>query len=165
MNSRIDECAREILEVVPLIMRVIRIEMRSQRLTELSIPQFRVLIYINQHPGASLSQVAEYIGLTLPSASSLVDGLVQHGLITRQTSSGDRRRMFLKLTSAGQEQMNFTLHQTESRLAETLACLPVEKQDQLFEAMQILRTLFTPSWADKSPQEGTSPSANQPKSA
>ena len=36
-----DDCAREVLEVVPLIMRAIRTDMRSHRTPDLSVPQFR----------------------------------------------------------------------------------------------------------------------------
>src|SRR5690349_21174241 len=95
-----DNCARALLEVVPPIMRVIRAEMRSQSAPELSVPQFRVLAYVNNHPGASLSEVADHIGLTRPAMSVLVDGLVNRRLMLRETDRSDRRRLTLALTRA-----------------------------------------------------------------
>ena len=56
---------------------------------------------LNRNQGASLSEVAEHVGLTLPSVSKMVDGLVTRGLLTRATDPGDRRRLTLSLTPAG----------------------------------------------------------------
>jgi len=70
----LDECARQVLETVPLVMRTVRAEMRRRRTADLSVPQFRTLNFLNRQAGASLSQVAEHIGLTLPSMSLLVEG-------------------------------------------------------------------------------------------
>jgi DNA-binding MarR family transcriptional regulator len=41
MDSSSDIVAREILDIVPVIMRVIRAEMRNHRSADLAIPQFR----------------------------------------------------------------------------------------------------------------------------
>src|SRR5512136_3296462 len=97
-----ETCAQEVLEVVPLVMRTIRAEMRRHRTADLSVPQFRTLSFIDHNADASLSDVAEHIGLTLPSMSKIVDGLVTRKLVTRQTHPTDRRRMTLTLTTRGQ---------------------------------------------------------------
>ena len=68
--------ARELMEVVPLVMRTFRAEMRGSRANDLSVPQFRALGFVHRKPGTSLSDVAEHIGLALPSMSKLIDGLV-----------------------------------------------------------------------------------------
>jgi hypothetical protein len=46
------------------------------------MPQFRTLAVIDRNANASLSDVTEHIGLTLPSMSKLVDGLVARKLAT-----------------------------------------------------------------------------------
>src|SRR6266536_982420 len=99
--STANECAGELLEVVPLIMRYIRIEMRRSRGSDLTVPQFRTLAFLTTNEGASLSSLADHIGLTLPSASKLVDGLVERKLVQRKTCPDDRRRMTLLLTGSG----------------------------------------------------------------
>src|SRR5512136_2172583 len=102
MTASPDACAQEILEVVPAVMRAIRAEMRRHRMADLSVPQFRTLAFVDRNVDASLSDVAEHIGLTLPSMSKIVDGLVSRKLVTRQTHPTDRRRMTLTLTTRGQ---------------------------------------------------------------
>ncbi len=81
--EKLDECARQLLDTTPQIMRFIRAEMRSHRGHDLSVPQFRTLTFINRNPEASLSNLANHLGLTLPSTSKLVDGLVNQKIITR----------------------------------------------------------------------------------
>lgn len=138
------DCAREVLEVVPFIMRVIRAQMRSYSAPELSVPQFRTLAFLNRNPGSSLSDVAEHIGLTLPTMSKLVDSLVMHQLVTREVSQADRRCIILGLTSAGQTTFQAARQATQIQLAQLLAGLTDSERETITQAMQILRPVFTP---------------------
>ena len=101
MSATPQICARELLEVTPAIIQAIRVEMRAQRQHDLSVPQFRALAFISNKPGSSLSAAAEHIGLTLPTMSVLVEGLVQRGLVQRVPDLRDRRRVLLTLTAEG----------------------------------------------------------------
>src|SRR5512143_2472274 len=123
MTSSPDVCAQEILEVVPVVMRTIRAELRRHRTADLSVPQFRTLAFIDRCAAASLSDVAEHIGLTLPSMSKIVDGLVARKLVTRQTHPADRRRLVLTLTRSGQTALEASRKATRACLAEDLSTL------------------------------------------
>src|SRR3982750_3668540 len=96
-----DVCARHLLDTVPLVMRVIRQHMRRHR-SGLTVPQFRTLCYVSMTEGSSLSAVAEFIGLSLPAMSRLVDGLVEHGLMHRRPCDDDRRHVRLSVTPTGE---------------------------------------------------------------
>jgi MarR family transcriptional regulator for hemolysin len=135
-------CAREVLDTVPLIMRTLRTEMRSHRTPDLTVPQFRTLRFINRHPGVSLSDAAEHIGMTLPSMSKIVDGLVTRQLVIRQTHPEDRRRVTLSLTAPGRAMLQATLEATHACLAEVLQQLSEAQQAVIIEAMRMLRPLF-----------------------
>ena len=101
--EKLDECARQLLDTTPQIMRFIRAEMRSHRGHDLSVPQFRTLTFVNRNPEVSLSHLADHLGLTLPSTSKLVDGLVNQKIIIRHKSKEDRRRLTLALTKSGED--------------------------------------------------------------
>ena len=139
------DCAREMLDVVPLVMRTIRTQMRQHRAVDLSVPQFRALSYINSNRGASLSAVAEHIGLTLPSMSKIVDGLVARKLVTRQTHHEDRRRMILALTERGRSALEDSREATRNCLAQTLGNLSSADRSTIVAAMNLLRPIFTPN--------------------
>jgi DNA-binding MarR family transcriptional regulator len=134
-------CARTLMEVVPQVMRIIRTEMRQHRAADLSVPQFRTLGFLSRQPGASLSAVAEHIGLTLPAMSTLVDGLVERNLVARGSALDDRRRIALTLTKQGQTILETTHAATEARLADWLAKLSTGDREIVVQAMQALRPL------------------------
>jgi DNA-binding MarR family transcriptional regulator len=136
------EGARDLLEVVPQIMHIIRAEMRGHRSPDLSVPQFRVLAYLSRNPGSSLSAVAEHIGLSLPAMSIMVDGLVERRLVSRQSSVADRRRVILRLTARGRAALETSRAATQARLAERLGRLSPDDRAQVGRAMGILRGLF-----------------------
>ncbi len=142
MKAMTEQAAGHVLEVVPLVMAAIRGHMRRFRDCDLSIPQFRTLAYLNREPGASLSDVAEYIGLTLPAMSRLVDGLVDRKLVSRQTPAGDRRKITLNLTGRGRTMLESALTMTQDHLVEHLADLSAEDCQTVIRAMDILRPLF-----------------------
>ncbi len=142
MSASPADCAGQILETVPLVMLAIRTEMRSQRGSDLSVPQFRILVYLHRHEGASLSDIAEHMGLTLPSMSKMIDGLVARQLVTRQMDPEDRRRVTLTPTALGRTTMQSAYKATESRLAARLEALPVPARRTVLEAMQVLTSIF-----------------------
>lgn len=144
MTELAHECARQIFEVTPIVIQAVRFEMRSLKLTDLTVPQFRTLAYINNHPGASLSDAAEFIGLTLSSMSILVNGLVERELVQREPGILDRRRIHLSLTDAGQVMLRNVRTETQNRLAEMVGDLSDEQQRTIVAAMELLRPIFLP---------------------
>jgi DNA-binding MarR family transcriptional regulator len=140
----IEDCARTILDVTPLIMQSIRSEMRSNRTPDLSVPQFRTLIYIRSHAEASLTDVSEHLGLSLPSTSKMVDGLVKRDLVVRSDAPQDRRRMQIQLTASGNALLDQAVQCTLEHVGETIAPLSADQRIRIFEAMQLLGQLFNP---------------------
>jgi DNA-binding MarR family transcriptional regulator len=64
---------------------------------DLTPPRFTVLKYLREHEGATISALAQALGLTVGSTSQLIDRLTVDGLVTRAEDSSDRRvrRIFL----------------------------------------------------------------------
>ncbi len=142
MRPSPEECAREVLDVVPLVMRAIRAEMRSHRTPDLSVPQFRALLFLKRNPGASLSAVSDHLGLTPPSASKLVDGLVARGLVARQVSPTDRRRVMLVVTPPGAAILESRRRPRRITSPGRWRKLDDDGRAAVLEGMQALRTLF-----------------------
>lgn len=136
------DTARAVLEVVPLVMRTVRTEMRAAGALNLSVPQFRTLGFVAHNPQTSLSALAEYIGLTLPSMSKLVDGLVERKLLMRQSHADDRRRITLELTARGGALLRSAHASTQAALAQHLSELGESERATVVRAMQILQPLF-----------------------
>lgn len=137
-----EECAKELLELVPLIMRDIRCEMRSRRTAELAVPQFRTMIFVDQNKGASLSEAADHIGLTLPSMSKMVDNLTRSGLMTREEHPKDRRRVKLAITSRGLKILETSKKGTIKYLAEKLNGVSPKDLETIAKAVKAMRPIF-----------------------
>src|SRR6266705_2135926 len=95
------DVAAAVLNAAQLVLRLVRAEVRRQHPVNLSLTQIRALDYVRANPDTSLSAVADYVGLALPSASVLMDGLASRALVARFAGSGDRRRLRLRVTAAG----------------------------------------------------------------
>ena len=130
------------MEAVPVIANRIRAEMRSLRMPGLSVPQFRILMFLFRHQDASLSQVAEHIDLKLPTSSKLVDILVERKLVIRNENGKDRRCLRLRLSSDGLKELTKIRKVTQNRFSELLASITPEQQAQIIETLQTLRPLF-----------------------
>jgi DNA-binding MarR family transcriptional regulator len=139
-----DDCARQVLEVVPLVVRTLRATMRRHRGANLSVPQFRSLGYISRETGASLSAVAEHVGLTLPSMSKMIDGLVARRLVDRAISTRDRRQVTLALSPLGRATLRTARARTQAHLAEVLSALSDAERATVIRAMQAIRPIFEP---------------------
>lgn len=70
---------------------------------DLSLPQYRVLVFLSEHDAAAASALASRLDVTRPTITAIVDGLVARGLVERRPASGDRRRVEHHLTAAGEQ--------------------------------------------------------------
>ena len=142
MAKLLDTCAHELMDTAPQIVQTIRVEMRRARDLNISVPQFRTLRFIQRNPDSSLSNLAEHLGLTLPSVSKLVDGLVKQKLVTRKTSTTDRRQLTLMLTSSGTSIVDSAIASARSNLAKKMEHLSNDELELISQTMQLLRPIF-----------------------
>ncbi len=137
-----EQLARELIEVVPIVMKEMRSQMRSRRTPDLTIPQFRTLAFIDRNKGASLSAAANHLGLTPPSTSRLVDCLIARGLVIREDHPDDRRRIRLNVTHLGSKILETSRRGTLDYLAEKLSRTNVDDRKNILKAMEAMRSVF-----------------------
>ncbi|HEX2951665.1 MAG TPA: MarR family transcriptional regulator [Armatimonadota bacterium] len=138
-TNSLDDCAELLIATVPDAMCMIRKDMRSHRPAELSIPQFRTLVYLRRHTDVSISAIADHLGLALSSTSQLIDGLVKRDYIARDVAMGDRRRAIVTLTKHGQTVLDAIYTNARARMAERLSTLSPEERQTVGMAMRILQ--------------------------
>lgn len=81
----------------------------------LSLPQYRLLLYVRGRPQRA-AELADQAAIKRPTLTALVDGLVEQGLLRRMAVEGDRRGIRLELTDAGLK----SLRRCEESLCELL---------------------------------------------
>src|SRR3989441_7806170 len=134
--------AAEVLEVTLLVTRLVTPEVRRRGPRPLSLSHMRALGFLDGNPDADLSAVADYVGLTLPSMSALVDGLLRRGLVARLAAPHDRRRLRLRLTTTGNKALGTALAAAEAVLETRFSDLPPAKRALVVRAMACLRPLL-----------------------
>ena len=141
----LSQCAAVVMDVGLLISRAVRSEIRRHRPASLTLPQFRALAFINAHPQSSASDLAEFLVLTRPSVSKLVDDLVKQRLVSRRGDAEDRRRLMLSVTALGKKRLDVAFELARGLIAEQLATLKEPDRAAVTRAMNLLRPRFSPS--------------------
>ncbi len=144
-QGAVDLCARQVLEVVPRAMRLLREHMRREAGAGVSIPQFRVLAFLGRTPGASLSSVARFMGVADATASVMVSRLVERRLVSRVSDPAERRRVVLALTARGATILERSRAHARGKVAERLEALSGPDLDAVARGLALLdRALGAP---------------------
>jgi DNA-binding MarR family transcriptional regulator len=138
MKTSNEECASAMLEAIPATMRVIRRHMRSHRLPGLSVPQLRVLAFLDCCGPATLSVAAEHVGTTLPSMSRMIQSLVEGQLVKRHIGTSDRRTVRLEIAAKGRRVLEAARRATVKHLAVQVGSLKADEVSRLQQAMGLL---------------------------
>jgi DNA-binding MarR family transcriptional regulator len=70
---------------------------------QLTLPQLRTVFIVAHNKTSSVIQIAKHLGIGEPTASHLIDKLVQASLVDRREDPVDRRRAIISLSPAGEE--------------------------------------------------------------
>lgn len=138
-------CAGDVIEVLPLVMDAFRAAMRDNIDGGLSVPQFRCLNFVGQTPGASVSDLAGFMGVTLATASATSDRLTRAGWLSATVSAADRRRLELNITADGRELLARMRLAARRDLAGKLEGLPREALQRVRAGLAVLREGFLES--------------------
>lgn len=131
-----------LLDVMPAVMAALRGAMRRQLGEGLSVPQFRCLRFVADNGGCSVSEVAAFLGVTLATASAMVERLVRAGTVVSTVSPHDRRRSELRATGTGRALMGRIRRGAQAELAEVLLpSTPAELADVL-AGLAVLKARF-----------------------
>ena len=144
-------------------MQALRISIASAENPALSIPQVRALHFLHLRTGANLSATAEFLGLTLPSTSKLVDVLVRRKLLARHSDSADRRRMTLQLTAKGSALLTGAQEAVRRQIAGTFSRFGENELSAIRDTLETLKHCFpAPIGREEDRAGGNEPSPPSP---
>src|SRR5262245_12864731 len=103
--------------------------------------QVELLRLVGRHPGVRISQAAERMGLAGNTVSTLVNQLVEAGLLRRETAPDDRRAALLRLTPAAESRLRDWQVRREALMREQVGRLSEEDRMALASAVPALRNL------------------------
>lgn len=134
-----DHDVTAVLDGIRCITRALRVSSREaeQRLG-VSGAQLFVLQQLVQSPARSLNELAQRTRTDQSSASVVVSRLVTRGLVSREISVDDGRRVTLRATSAGRAIVRRAPEAAQARLLAALERLPRAQVATLARALEAL---------------------------
>lgn len=113
------------------------------RNNDLSLPQVATLMQLHRCGMASISEISEYLNLSLAATSQLVERLVTAGYVTRTEDPGDRRHKRVTLTGEGlamvEEVKQTRIEEVSRRLRTMPDALRLAMLDTMQQAIDFLR--------------------------
>ena len=106
---------------------------------DLSIPQIKTLVLLDNMERMRMGAIAQYLGSTLSASTSIVDRLVDKGLIVRGSEPGDRRVVVCKLSKAGQRTLAEFWNVGNSKIEAIASRLSPEQLEAVVDALEIIR--------------------------
>jgi DNA-binding MarR family transcriptional regulator len=123
-----DEVVDRILQGVSDIFReVLPLAHKELLEMDLTAPQLKVVLLLYLYDSTRMSELAGSLGVTLATATGIMDRLVERGLVSRENLKDDRRVVMCRLTEQGME------------VTDNLWKTSREKARQLLSGMQLSR--------------------------
>ncbi|CAN5320971.1 hypothetical protein BH09PSE5_BH09PSE5_05950 [soil metagenome] len=135
-------CAADLVDALPLVMSSLRAGMRRNIADGLSVPQFRCLAFISRQPGASVTDITGFLGVTMATTSAMVDRLAMAGYVTVEVSPEDRRRSVIKVSDSGADLLARMRAGGKAELANRLAILSKSELITMRKAAALLHRSF-----------------------
>jgi DNA-binding MarR family transcriptional regulator len=131
----------ELSHVVARLRRVLRRSVRRGVVDPLAPAASEVLVFVAEHPGAGVTEVADGLRLAPNTVSTLVGQLVEAGLLKRTTDPADRRAVRLDTTGAARARIARYRANRAATLDRALDRLDPAERDLLSAAVPVMRCL------------------------
>jgi len=112
-----DKLFRQLLPAVPKEMLEL----------DITMPQFKIMIILFVRGAIRMSDLASGLGITLATATGLVDRLVEREFVVRESLSDDRRVVLCRLSEAGRKTISKIWVTAGQRCRELLETMDTEK--------------------------------------
>jgi DNA-binding MarR family transcriptional regulator len=110
---------------------------------DLTTPQLKVVLLLYLNGPANMSSLAASLGVTLATATGIVDRLVDRDIITRENAREDRRVVVCHLSTRGQELTDRLYSSGRDRARQLLEGLEPGQLRLIDEALQGLSKVMT----------------------
>ncbi len=102
--------------------------------------QLHAMFVVGEHPGMTMKELAGMLHITSPSATSLINRIVQLGLVQRRHDARNRKLVRLKLSRKGSELLKSNHEERNKTLRILFGIITPEEQTQLSSIHQKLVT-------------------------
>jgi DNA-binding MarR family transcriptional regulator len=105
---------------------------------DLTMPQLKVVLLLFISGPSRMSEIASALGVSLATATGVVDRLVERDILTREGDPGDRRVVLCRLSEKGEELMSGLWQLSQDRAGELMRSLASPQLLLITEALEVL---------------------------
>lgn len=120
-------------------------------------PQLVCLRHIERVGPLTPSRLAREVALSQATVTGIVDRLEAQGLVTRERSRDDRRRVTVGVTAKGRELLGRAPSALHDRFLEELKTLPEERQHAIHATLELVVSMMGAQDIDAAPILTTGP--------
>jgi DNA-binding MarR family transcriptional regulator len=146
------ELLDDVLISLRRILRATSIHSRKLgRSVGITAPQLMVLRAVNANDGLTASEVARAVSLSQATITTIVSRLEERGLLARERSSVDRRRVHVSLTAAGRDVLTEAPQPLQESFSRRFEALPRWEQHQLVSSLERVAAMMDAEDLDAAP--------------
>ena len=105
---------------------------------ELTMPQLKVVLLLFMNGPTRMSDIASALGVSLATATGVVDRLVERDIVVRESQPEDRRVVLCRLSEKGQKLIEGLWQLARDRLKELLEVVATSQLQLITEALEAL---------------------------
>ncbi|PIR46783.1 MAG: hypothetical protein COV07_02270 [Candidatus Vogelbacteria bacterium CG10_big_fil_rev_8_21_14_0_10_45_14] len=123
--------------------RLIRARMKPTKKTDPStFLRIGTLHYISESKRPTMQKISKFLSITPPSVTSLINGLINSGMITRVPDTRDRRMIRIEISPKGRKFLEKTHKEMTERMSQVLEKLDPKDIDDLVRIMKKLQKAY-----------------------
>jgi len=105
---------------------------------DLTMPQLKVVLLLFMNGLTRMSDIASALGVSLATATGVVDRLVERDIVVRESQPEDRRVVLCRLSEKGQKLIGGLWQLARDRLKELLEVVATSQLQLITEALEAL---------------------------
>lgn len=113
---------------------------QGKRLDPSAWLHIETMVFIAGRDGPSMREIAEYLSITAPSATSLIGNLANEGLVRRSADVRDRRAHRITLTPKGKRRLAAALKRGKAVFDRLFSSLSPAELDAFIRALERIRS-------------------------
>ena len=142
-------------DVLIALRRIIRAtDLQSKylaRTTGMTVPQLLLLQAIHHHRDAAAGELAKVINLSQATVTTIIDRLEKKGLLVRERSEQDKRKVLIRLTDLGRAALSQAPTPLQEHFVRRFKELPAWEQSMILSSLQRVAHMMDAADIDASP--------------
>lgn len=143
MTEKADAIARILSRVEGIFHQLLPLAHRELLDLDLTAPQLKVVLLLHLNGSSKMSSLAASLGVTMATATGIVDRLVEREVVTRENSKEDRRVVICQLSARGQELTDRLYTTSRDRARQLLEALEPRQLKLIDNALEGLSGVIT----------------------